>query len=269
MENIKSQLHPGHILLGHLIDRFDSYAIPGIIDRTGLVVDWSMRENERTYEKYRTDTFRTRILTAYESLSPDDQLRVSHAIAAELATFKRVDLVRTDLKRIGWDIEEGRLIPVAAELKELFLQKGAIHDAYVEIKKIAQQTSKSICIVDPHIDNTIFEVLKTIPEVPIKIDLLTFRIYGADFSHECNLFKTQHKSYSVEIRTTNEFHDRFIVVDKNRCWHIGASIKDAGKKAFMMSLIEDERNVAALISQIDESWGSARGLPSSAAKEGN
>ena len=35
----------------------------------------------------------------------------------------------------------------------------------------------------------------------------------------------------VEIRKTTNYHDRFIFLDKKRCFHLGASIKDAGKKA--------------------------------------
>ena len=257
MDNKKSDLHPWRILLGHFMDKVDSYAIPGIIDRTGIVVDWSMPENERTYKKYRIDTFRSRITTAYESLPPEDQLKVSHATAAELSTFRWVDVVKNDLKRIGWDIEDDRLIPVDAEVRELFFPKSTMHDAYVEIRKIVQKTSKSICVIDPHIDSTIFMILKTIPQLPIEIDLLTFRIHGGDFAHEASIFKAQHKDYSVEIRKTDEFHDRFIVIDETKCWHIGASIKDAGNKAFMISLIEDDGNKAALIKQINNSWSTA------------
>lgn len=244
MDNKKTDLHPWRILLGHFMDKVDSYAIPGIIDRTGMIVDWSMPENERTYKKYRLDTFRSRIITAYETLPPEDQLRVSHSIATELSTYRWVDVVKNDLKKIGWDIEDNRLTPVDAEVRELFFPKGTMHDAYVEIRKIVQKTLKSICVVDPHIDHTIFIVLKTIPQLPIKIDLLTFKIHGGDFDHEASVFKAQHKDYSVEIRKTDEFHDRFIVIDETKCWHIGASIKDAGNKA-------------ALIGQINNSWSTA------------
>ena len=258
MDTKKSALDPWRILLGHLMDMVDSYTIPGIIDRTGMIVDWSMPENERTYKKYRIDTFRPRIISAYDSLPPDDRLRVSHALAAELCTYTGTTELFDNLKRIGWAIEDGSLVPVDAEIKELFFPKGTPHDAYVEIRKIFKKVSKSIRVIDPHIDSTIFIVLKTMPQLPIEINLLTFRIHGGDFTHEASMFKSQHNDYSVEIRRTAEFHDRFIVIDESECWHIGASIKDAGNKAFMISLIEDDGNKAALIKQIENSWSTAQ-----------
>ena len=87
MNTKKSALDPWRILLGHFMDMVDSYKMPGFIDRTGMVVDWSMPENERTYTKYRIDTFRSRINAAYESLPEEDKLRVSHATAAEISTI--------------------------------------------------------------------------------------------------------------------------------------------------------------------------------------
>lgn len=78
--------------------------------------------------------------------------------------------------------------------------------------------------------------------------------YPPDFIHEIQTFISQYTDYSVELRKTNEFHDRFLVIDEAKCWHIGASIKDAGNKAFMISLIEDDGNRDALIKQIEKSW---------------
>jgi hypothetical protein len=56
------------------------------------------------------------------------------------------------------------------------------------------------------------------------------------------------------------FHDRFILVDGNECWHIGCSIKDAGDKAFMMSKVEDEINRTGLVAFIERSWSEATRL---------
>jgi hypothetical protein len=257
MENKKSNLDPWRILLSHLMKMGDSYAIPGIIDRTGMVINWSMPENERTYTKYRIDTFRSRITAAYESLPPEDQLRVSHAIATELSTFKGIENVKSDLKRIGWNIEDGSLIPVDADVTELFFPKSTIHDAYVKVREILDKASSSIYVIDPWIDKSIFIVLKTISHTPIKVKLLSAH-YPSDFIHETKTFITQHTGYSIEIRNTNDFHDRFLVIDETICWHIGASIKDAGKKSFMINLIEDNGNRAALIKQFEDSWNAAQ-----------
>ncbi|UCG69533.1 MAG: hypothetical protein JSV09_00470 [Thermoplasmata archaeon] len=252
MSESKSGLDPWRVLLSHLME-FDSDIIPGIIDKTGMVVDWSLTEKQDYSNNYRRKAYRPRVIAAYNSLPPDDRLRVSHIIAAELSLYPRTDDLNIALKRIGWTIENDSLIPIDAEVKELFFPKGTEHDAYVEIRKIFHETSKSIYIVDPYIDSSIFKSLLTIPHSPIRARLLTFK-YPSDFIHEAQKFLSQHSNFTIELRKSREFHDRFVVIDDIKCWHIGCSIKDAGNKAFMISVIEDEGNKRALIKQIEDSW---------------
>ena len=54
----------------------------------------------------------------------------------------------------------------------------------------------------------------------------------------------------LEIKFTDEFHDRFLILDSKALYHIGASIKDAGKKAFEISLNEDEKLLKSLIERL-------------------
>ena len=110
MNTSKSILDPWRILLSHLMD-LDSYSVPGLVDRTGMVVDWSLTERENYSHKYRRDALRPRIITAYISLPPDDQLRVSHTLAAELSKYGRTDDLYNDIKKIGWTIENDNLVP--------------------------------------------------------------------------------------------------------------------------------------------------------------
>ncbi len=49
---------------------------------------------------------------------------------------------------------------------------------------------------------------------------------------------------------TDSFHDRFLVLDATDAYHGGASIKDAGKRAFMVSRIEDPETVAGLLARV-------------------
>ena len=229
MNASKSILDPWRIILSHLME-LDSYYMPDIIDRTGMVVDWSLTDRENYSHKYRRDAFRPRIITAYNSLPTEDQLRVSHTIAAELSKMGATDSVNNDLKRIGWNIEDNSLVPVDADVKELFFPKDTQHDAYIEIRKIFQEASTSIYVIDPYLDSSIFAILKTITSKPIKVKLLTSKI-PSDFVHETRRFLSQYINFTVEIRKTREFHDRFMVLDDSNCRHVGCSIHDAGNKA--------------------------------------
>jgi len=90
---------------------------------------------------------------------------------------------------------------------------------------------------------------------------------------------TQHSRCALAVRTTREFHHRFIVLDNASCRHVGCSIKDAGRHAFMLSEIEDEENRrgnvgaaqrvvdhqdASLVSRSEAQPSLARGHPRSA-----
>jgi hypothetical protein len=78
-----------------------------------------------------------------------------------------------------------------------------------------------------------------------------------DFALEGKKWLSQHAGSSLNVRTTKEFHDRFIILDNSVCWHIGCSIKDAGNKAFMLSELEDRDNREALLAQARKSWDAA------------
>ena len=75
-----------------------------------------------------------------------------------------------------------------------------------------------------------------------------------DFPQEARKFLAQHANFTLEVRKSREFHDRFIILDNVECWHVGCSIKDAGNKAFMLSKIDDQENRDALITQLKNSW---------------
>ena len=77
---------------------------------------------------------------------------------------------------------------------------------------------------------------------------------------EAKTFMAQHSGVKVEVRQGKDFHDRFIIIDDRSCVHVGASIKDAGKTAFMVSRVEDEENRLAILTAIRTSWRSATQL---------
>ena len=63
-------------------------------------------------------------------------------------------------------------------------------------------------------------------------------------SEKSNILKIDIQKFNKEypalkITRTNKFHDRFIIIDNKELYHIGASLKDLGKKCFAISKIED------------------------------
>lgn len=58
--------------------------------------------------------------------------------------------------------------------------------------------------------------------------------------------------YNLEVKYTNIFHDRFMILDRKIVYHIGASVKDAGKKCFGISFIEDAKISKAILNQVED-----------------
>ena len=56
---------------------------------------------------------------------------------------------------------------------------------------------------------------------------------------------------SLEIKYTNIFHDRFIIIDKKELYHLGASLKDLGKKVFGITKIEDKNILDGLLNKLN------------------
>lgn len=247
----RHELDPWRVILARLFD-LDSHDIPGIIDKSGLAVDWTLTEREDYSHNYRKRAYRPRIVRAYEALGQEDRLRVAFIVSDELARRELGDKLNSDLQRIGWRIQGGSLLPATETVRELFFPQGTQHDAYVRIRAILHRAQNSLRIIDPYLDGTIFTILGG-ADYSLKVELLARKL-PADFAHETEKFQQQYSLLRIETRQTREFHDRFIVIDDTECWHVGCSLKDAGNKAFMLSLIEDTRNAEALLDTLRSTW---------------
>ena len=251
----RSELDPWRVILACLFE-IDSYAIPEIIDASGMAVDWRLTEREDYSHKYRRAAYRPRINGAYEALNGDDKLRVAFIVSDELARRGLADKLDAGLQRIGWRIDGGTLGPANETVRELFFPQGTQHDAYVHIKEIVRRASRSLRIIDPYLDGTVFTILGDV-QGPLMAELIGAKL-PADFALETAKFQQQHPQVEIETRQSRDFHDRFIVIDETACWHIGCSIKDAGNKAFMLSAVEDSRNTQALLDNLRSTWASAK-----------
>ena len=118
--------------------------------------------------------------------------------------------------------------------QRIFLQ-GQIYDAYSLIVDIIKKANKKILIIDNYVDDSILKML-TKKKNNVEVVILT--------SNKSNIqdidIQKFNKEYPIlKIAKTNKFHDRFIVLDSEEMYHLGASIKDVGKKCFGINKIED------------------------------
>ena len=143
--------------------------------------------------------------------------------------------------------------------REVFFAKGSDHDAYVHIRSILQTAKTELFIIDPYMDGSIFQVLGTLGGTKMRIRILTSKT-PADFALESRKFMKQHPGFTVEARTTRDFHDRFIILDGQRCYLLGASIKDAGHKGFTIVPLQEVGIVSFILSHAEQGWASSTPL---------
>lgn len=249
-------LHPWCVVSAVVFD-LGSDEVVEIISLAGLQVDWSLTEKEAYSHGTRKRAYRPRVDSAYSKLKDSEKLRVTWIVSSEIIHrhSEKEDELRERLSAIDWTLDGGVIRPASGAVAELFFPGGSEHDAYTRLRDIIGTAKHKITIVDPYLDSSIFTILGT-TKAGLHIELLSHKV-PSDFMHEIETFKKQHKPKSFIFRRTREFHDRFIVVDDQSCFQIGASIKDAGNRAFMINQMQDPENVRALLHEIHQSWEAA------------
>ena len=180
--------------------------------------------------------------TGVSNLNDSEQVRQRRA---NLQLDDMLAAMRSAVDQLRWTIPDPT---------QVFLPAGSTHDAYVEIRKIVAQATTEILIVDSYVDHSLWPLLTNVPSA-VKIRIVTGQMKG-DFALEGRKFVAQHGA-TVEVRTTPSYHDRFILIDASKCWHLGASIKDAGNKAFAMSEIIRATIEAAILADVESVWKGA------------
>lgn len=120
-------------------------------------------------------------------------------------------------------------------IKQRIFFDGQIYDAYSLIIDIIKKAKKKILIIDNYIDDSVLKML-TKKNNNVEVVILT--------SDKSNIQKIDIQKFNKEypilkVAKTNKFHDRFIIIDNEEMYHLGASIKDLGKKCFGINKIED------------------------------
>ena len=129
-------------------------------------------------------------------------------------------------------------------IKQRIFFQGQIYDAYSLIVDIIKKASKKILIIDNYVDDNILKML-TKKKNDVEVVILT--------SNKSNIQNIDIQKFNKEypllkVAKTNKFHDRFIVIDNKEMYHLGASIKDLGKKCFGINKIEDVEIIKQIIS---------------------
>ena len=119
---------------------------------------------------------------------------------------------------------------------------GQIFDAYAFVSGLIKSAKKSIILIDNYVDESVLLLLsKRNKNVSVKILTANF---NQALKQDLSRYNAQYPPISIEKFTKS--HDRFLIIDRTQVYHIGASLKDLGKKWFGFSKIESEWLLKAL-----------------------
>ena len=123
---------------------------------------------------------------------------------------------------------------------------GQVFDAYRFVSDLMRKAKRSIVLIDNYVDDTVLTLLDK------RENGVTATIYTQRISNQFQLDVDRHNAQYplIEIKQFNKAHDRFLLID-DEVYHIGASIKDLGKKWFGFTLMRDI-TATELINKIKE-----------------
>lgn len=133
------------------------------------------------------------------------------------------------------------------EVGQKIFFEGQIYDAFSLLISIVGKAEKSIVLIDNYVDVGTLNILaKKKDGVDVTIyTVRRTRLAGQDIAN----FNSQYPTLTVNY--TGAFHDRFLIIDEETAYHIGASLKDAGKKCFGISRIEDIGIISDILQRLE------------------
>ena len=111
---------------------------------------------------------------------------------------------------------------------------GQIFDAYRFVSDLIRKAKESVVLIDNYIDDTVFSLLDK------RREGVKATVYTKSINKQLQLDMTRHNEQyaTIEVKLFNKAHDRFLLID-DEVYHIGASVKDLGKKWFAFTLMHD------------------------------
>ncbi|XPV70185.1 MAG: ORF6N domain-containing protein [Halarcobacter sp.] len=153
--------------------------------------------------------------------------------------FKRLDLV--EKRQISYEIKTDEkfeklfdaLEDKTIKPKQGIFYDGQMFDAYIFVSDLIRSAKSKIILIDNYVDDSVLTLFSKNQNVDVTI-------YTKNISKQLNLdFKKYNSQYKkIEIKKFENSHDRFLILDDKEIYHIGASLKDLGKKWFAFSKMD-------------------------------
>ncbi|MDY0195681.1 MAG: RhuM family protein [Sulfurovaceae bacterium] len=161
-----------------------------------------------------------------------------YAINSDKITHQRFKELENDVISLKLKVEDisNKLEDKTIKPKQGIFFDGQIFDAYLFVSGLVKKAKNSIVLIDNYCDETTLSILSKCKE-EVKIIILTKTI-TKELKIDLQKYNAQYTK--IEAKEFASSHDRFLILDGVEIYHIGASLKDLGKKWFAFSLLEAE-----------------------------
>ncbi len=159
-----------------------------------------------------------------------------YTINSEKITHQRFKELENDVNSLKHKVSKIENLTNTNELdiKQGIFFNGEIFDAHNFVSDLIRGAKNSIILIDNYIDDSTLLLFSKNQNIDVTI-------YTHTFSKALKLdLEKYNKQYrDITIKTNKNFHDRFLIIDEKEVYHMGASLKDLGKKAFAFSKMND------------------------------
>jgi len=178
-------------------------------------------------------------------------VEMRHFISNNALLFEKISNV--ELKQLEYQKKTDRKLDVIfdhivanEESNQKIFFNGQIYDAFSFIVELIEKANYDIKLIDNYVDIDTLNILRR------KLPGVTVTIYTYSSTKLSNIdvstFNSQYPT--LTIKHTQNFHDRFLIIDDTIVYHIGASLKDAGKKCFAINLMEDDNLAQNIVNKL-------------------
>ncbi|MFA6759855.1 MAG: RhuM family protein [Sulfuricurvum sp.] len=190
-----------------------------------MIISVGYRVNSITATKFRQ--WATSVLKSY--------IYNGYAINGEKITHERFVSLENEVSHLRSEVNDIKDLVKDERFsrKQGIFYDGQIYDAYDFINTLLKSARSEVVLIDNYIDESVFTLFSKYLD-------LSFTIHTNNITKQLKLdYEKYSKQYSnIDLQTFKNSHDRFLVLDKQEIYHIGASLKDLGKRWFAFSKID-------------------------------
>ena len=124
---------------------------------------------------------------------------------------------------------------------------GQVYDAFEQMKRFVRMAKSELIVIDPYFDDS---VLPLVAQKRSGVSVLVVRNSRNKQLHAADVaaFNAQYGN-TLAVKTSDRFHDRFLILDRSVLIHVGASLNHLGKRCFAFSSL-DKSNIPDILAKI-------------------